>query len=81
MPKGHCYGNQLILWAKIERGLIPPLFLVLAFHNSMKYCHLNACINSSHELGTLCKNVVNFDSVTLRDYMAHLHTFVPVVLY
>jgi len=40
--KGHCYGAQLILGAKIEHGLIPPFFFALALHNHFDYHHLMA---------------------------------------
>jgi len=36
----------------------------LAFHSKLEYRHLDERINSGDDAGTLCKNLVNFGSVT-----------------
>jgi len=75
-PKRRFYGTQLILGTKIEHGLTPPSFSVLAFYNDVEYRHLNAHVNTGDNPAVSCKNLVKCGSV---NHMAHLCTFVPVL--
>jgi len=64
------------LW-KSEHQLILLSFFVLAFHNELEYCHLNARDNST-DASTSRKNLVNFGTVILE--MTRL-LCLPVYLY
>jgi len=58
--KGRCHGNQLILGKCHERRLIPLAFFALLLENELQYHCLNVRINSSDNVATSCKNLVNF---------------------
>jgi len=57
--KGRFHGNQF--YAK--NGKL-PIFVALAFRNSMGYRYVNGCINSGNEACILCENFVKFGPVT-----------------
>jgi len=58
--KGHCHGNQIILWKCYQRRLIPLAIVALVLENELQYHDLAVRINSGDDGVSSSKNLVNF---------------------